>query len=147
MLEAPPKGDDAGPASPFDTGDPRIGNLDPDLVRAVQRAARDAEADGVQFWINSGWRSRAEQQALLNAAVAEYGSLGSALPWVSTPDKSAHVKGNAVDVGPTDADSWLSQHGADYGLCQIFANEIWHFELATEPGGKCPEMLPDSSYR
>ena len=34
-----------------------------------------------------------------------------------------------------------------YGLCQIFANERWHFELATEPGGACPPMYPDSSYR
>jgi len=52
-----------------------------------------------------------------------------------------------VDIGPTAADDWLIQHGADYGLCQTFANEIWHFELATVPGGRCPDMLPDSSYR
>jgi D-alanyl-D-alanine carboxypeptidase len=64
---------------------------------------------------------------------------------VNTPELSAHVTGDAVDIGPTDADSWLSQHGADYGLCQIYANEMWHFELATEPGGTCPAQLPDSA--
>ena len=28
---------------------------------------------------------------------------------------------------PTDADDWLIQHGSDYGLCQTYANEMWHF--------------------
>jgi D-alanyl-D-alanine carboxypeptidase len=136
-----------GPASPFDISDPRVGNLKPDLLRAVQAAARSAKADGVQFWLTSAWRDRAEQQRLLDEAVRKYGSLKEALHWVSSPGKSAHVTGDAVDVGPTDADSWLSQHGADYGLCQSFANEIWHYELSTTPGGTCPEMLPDGSYR
>ena len=57
------------------------------------------------------------------------------------------MSGDAVDIGPSDATAWLSAHGAEYGLCQIFANEIWHYELATTPGGECPEMWPDSSSR
>jgi hypothetical protein len=57
------------------------------------------------------------------------------------------VTGDAVDIGPTDADDWLIQHGSTYGLCQIFANELWHFELATTPGGDCPALLADGSYR
>lgn len=95
--------------------------------------------------ITSGWRSRAHQR-LFAEAVSRYGGEQEALRYVSTPDTSAHVTGDAVDIGPTDADDWLSRHGADYGLCQVFANEIWHFELATTPGGSCPDMLPDSSY-
>ena len=79
--------------------------------------------------------------------MVEYGSLEEALKFVATPDKSAHVTGDAVDIGPADADSWLMQYGDDYGLCQIFANEIWHFELATTPGGDCPQPLPDGTYR
>jgi hypothetical protein len=131
----------------FDTADPTVGNLDPDLLEAVRAAARDAQADGVHVAITSGWRSRAHQQRLLDEAVSTYGSLEEALRYVSTPDTSAHVTGDAVDIGPTEADEWLRQHGAAYGLCQVFANEIWHFELATTPGGPCPELLPDSSYR
>jgi hypothetical protein len=57
------------------------------------------------------------------------------------------VTGDAVDIGPQEADAWLVEHGAAYGLCQIFANEAWHFELATTPGGVCPDLLPDGSYR
>ena len=75
----------------------------------------------------------------------EYGSLEEARKWVSTPELSAHVTGDAIDIGYTDADSWLMQHGADYGLCQIYSNEIWHFELATTPGGDCPPQLADAS--
>jgi LAS superfamily LD-carboxypeptidase LdcB len=133
--------------SPFDTSRPSIRRLDPDLREAVQAAARDARRDGVTVVVTSGWRSRAHQQRLFDEAVSKYGGVEEALRWVSTPDTSAHVTGDAVDIGPSDADEWLDEHGADYGLCQVFANESWHFELATTPGGECPPMYPDSSSR
>jgi zinc D-Ala-D-Ala carboxypeptidase len=139
--------DGSGTMSPFDTRDTEIANLDPALLHAVQQAALASRSDGVPFWITSGWRSRAHQQRLLDEAVQKYGSLSEALHWVSTPDTSAHVRGDAVDVGPTQADSWLEQHGARWGLCRMFANEIWHFELATDPGGSCPAMFANSSER
>ncbi len=135
------------PGSPLDIDRPKIDNLDPDLLGAVEAAARAAQDDGVRMVVTSGWRSRAHQQRLFAEAVSKYGSEEEASRWVSTPDTSAHVTGDAVDIGPTAAADWLSLHGADYGLCQAFANEIWHYELATTTGGQCPEMLPDSSYR
>ena len=135
------------PGAPLLDDRPTVANLDADLLAAVRAATRDAQADGVSLVITSGWRSRAHQQRLLDEAVRRYGSEDEARRFVSTPDSSAHVSGDAVDIGPTDADDWLGRHGAEYGLCQMFANEIWHFELATTPGGDCPEMLPDSSYR
>ena len=128
-------------------GDPTIRKLDPDLRAALHRATDDARADGVTLVVNSGWRSRAHQQRLFDEAVQKYGSEDEARRYVSTPDVSAHVTGDAVDIGPTDAAEWMSRNGSAYGLCQMFANETWHYELATTPGGTCPEMLPDSSYR
>ena len=130
--------------SPFDEHLPAIARLDPDLLAAVQAATTAATADGFVMVITSGWRSAELQQALLDAAVTKYGSLDEARKWVNTPERSTHVTGNAVDIGYTDANSWLSQHGARYGLCQTYANEMWHFELATEPGGVCPPQLPDA---
>ena len=130
--------------SAFDEHLPAIAKLDPDLRAAVQAAATAAIADGVEFVVSSGWRSPAYQQSLLDAATVQYGSLAEARKWVNTPERSAHVTGDAVDIGFTDADSWLSQHGADYGLCQIYTNEMWHFELATEPGGTCPEQITNA---
>lgn len=133
--------------SPFDTDHAAIANLDPELREAIQDAAIDAEADGIEVVITSGWRSKRYQQQLLDEAVITYGSLAEARKWVNTPEKSTHVSGDAVDVGFTDADYWLIEHGYEYGLCQTYANEIWHFELMVEPGGRCPDPITDASTR
>jgi len=131
--------------SPFDEHLPAIAKLNPELRTAVQSAATAAEADGFVFVVTSGWRSAAYQQSLLDDATATYGSLDEARKWVNTPELSTHVTGDAVDIGHTDANSWLSQHGADFGLCQTYGNEMWHFELATEPGGTCPAQRENAA--
>ncbi len=131
--------------SPFATDYPAVGNLAPELLAAVQHASTDAARDRVDLIITSGWRSVRYQQSLLDAAIAHYGSEAEARRWVNTPEKSTHVTGKAVDIGPTAAALWLRQHGNRYGLCQIYANEMWHYELATEPGGICPRPIADAS--
>ncbi|MEU8538421.1 M15 family metallopeptidase [Streptomyces sp. NPDC048717] len=133
------------PLTPFDTHHPAVGRLDARLLKAVQAAARDARADGVEFRVTSGWRTREHQQRLLDEAVERYGSVEQARRFVSTPRKSAHVSGKAVDIGPTDADDWLIRKGSAYGLCQVYNNEMWHFELLTTPGGTCPSLLIDAA--
>jgi zinc D-Ala-D-Ala carboxypeptidase len=131
--------------SPFDVNQPAVGNLNPDLLAAIQQAATVAENDGIDVRINSGWRSARYQQQLLNQAVIKYGSEQAARKWVDTPALSSHVAGNAVDIAPTAADDWLMRNGSRYGLCQIYANEIWHFELAVAPGEHCPAPKADAS--
>ncbi len=130
--------------SVFDREVPAVGGLDAELLAALQRAATEAEADGIEVRVNSGWRSPEHQQRLLQDAVDEYGSEAEAARWVATPETSAHVSGEAVDIGPPDAAAWLSDHGAAHGLCQVYGNEPWHFELrpdAVEQG--CPPMYAD----
>ncbi|HET6705153.1 M15 family metallopeptidase [Amycolatopsis sp.] len=125
---------------------PAVANLDPDLLDALRRAATDAAADGIVFVVNGGWRSWAYQEQLRRQAVAKHGSEAAAARWVTTADKSAHVRGQAVDVGPPEARTWLAEHGARYGLCQVYRNEPWHYELrpeAVEHG--CPPMYADPS--
>lgn len=124
---------------------PALTGLDDDLLAAVQDAAEDAAADGVQILITSGWRSEAYQEHLLAEAVEEYGSAEEAARWVASPTESRHVSGAAVDVGPTDAAYWMSEFGSRYGLCQTYVNEVWHYELATSPGGECPAPLADAA--
>ena len=98
---------------------------------------------GVELHVTSGWRSRAEQQQLFEAAVATYGSAAKARRWVLPPGESEHVRGGAVDVGPPAAAAWLEQHGVRYGLCRRYANEPWHFELlAPAKGQPCPALQP-----
>ena len=124
---------------------PGLANLDPALRRAVRRAAARAAAEGVELVVESGRRSPERQRQLLDEAVAKYGSQAEAARWVATPDTSPHVKGDAVDVGPSEAAAWLSERGAAYGLCQIYANEPWHFELRAADRG-CPPQYPDPTH-
>lgn len=131
--------------SPYDVANPAVGYLNPVLLAAVQQAATAAAADGVTMTITSGWRSPQFQQALLDEAVATYGSMAAARQWVQTPQLSRHVTGDAVDIGGFGADDWLIAHGARFGLCRIYANELWHFELATDAYGNCPPLRPDAS--
>lgn len=124
---------------------PAVNRLEPALRAALQSAAADARAQGVDFWLTSGWRSSRYQQKLLDDAITNYRSEREARKLVKTPEESKHVTGDAIDIGPTDANSWMSIHGADYGLCQAYANEMWHFELLAEPGGLCPPMTDDAA--
>jgi hypothetical protein len=65
---------------------------------------------------------------------------------VATPKTSAHVSGDAIDIGPTDAASWLAQHGAGYGLCRVYANEAWHYELRPDAATQgCPPLYADAT--
>jgi hypothetical protein len=126
---------------------PGVANLDPALLRALRRAATDAADNGVQFYVDSGWRSREYQERLLREAISKYGSEEEATRWVATPKTSAHVSGGAVDIGPSGAAAWLSEHGAAYGLCQIFGNEPWHYELRPEASVHgCPAMYADPTH-
>jgi hypothetical protein len=131
----------------FDDDVPGVAKLDPDLLGALRQAASDAEDDGIEFFVDSGWRSPAYQEQLLQEAVSKYGSEAEAERWVATPDTSAHVSGDAVDIGHSDAAAWLSEHGAEYGLCQIYANEPWHYELRPEAvDDGCPPMYADPTH-
>ena len=130
--------------SVFDDRVPAVGRLQPGLLGALRRAAVDAERDGVRLRVNSGWRSPAYQRRLWRDAIVKYGSREEAARWVATPETSAHVTGEAVDIGPREAAAWLSEHGAAYGLCQIYRNEPWHYELLCEAVcDGCPPMFAD----
>jgi D-alanyl-D-alanine carboxypeptidase len=140
------EGDGAVPdgTTVFDDAIPGVANLDPALLGALRQAAADAANDGVVFVVDSGWRSPEYQEQLLQQAVSEYGSEKEAARWVAAPNRSAHVSGDAVDIGPTDATAWLSEHGAKYELCQIYGNEPWHYELRPEAlDHGCPPMYAD----
>ena len=131
--------------TPFDVKNPVVGWLDPPLLAAIQNAARSAASNGVDLEITSGWRTKGFQQRLFDDAVRTYGSVETAQQFVAAPDTSRHVVGQAVDVGPADADNWLIRNGSRFGLCQIYANEIWHFELAADQDGSCPPLRANAA--
>jgi len=126
---------------------PGVANLDPALLGALRQAATDAADDGVAFFVTSGWRSPEYQDQLLREAISTYGSAEEAARWVATADTSPHVSGDAIDIGRFDATAWLSEHGAEYGLCQIYRNESWHYELRPEAiAHGCPPMYADPTH-
>src|SRR5687768_3667914 len=131
----------------FDDEIPGVANLDPALLGPLRQAATDAADDGVEFHVTSGWRSPEYQEQLLREAISEYGSEEEAARWVATADTSLHVSGDAIDIGPTAATAWLSEHGADYGLCQIYRNEPWHDELRPDAvDDACPRLYADPAH-
>ena len=131
--------------SPFDTSSQVLALLDPSLLKAIQDAARSAQSQGVVITITSGWRSKGFQQRLFDDAVRRYGSVEIAQQFVASPEASRHVVGEAVDIAGDGASAWLIRNGAQFGLCQIYANENWHFELATDGDGRCPPLRPNAA--
>ncbi|MCU1421693.1 MAG: peptidase and DD-carboxypeptidase VanY/endolysin [Microbacteriaceae bacterium] len=125
----------------FDDAIPGVAKLDPALLGALRQAATDAQ--GVAFVVDSGWRSPEYQERLLQEAISEYGSAQEAARWVASPETSAHVSGDAIDLGRAAA-AWLSEHGATYGLCRVYGNESWHYELRPEAVDHgCPPTYAD----
>jgi hypothetical protein len=125
--------------------DPALDELDPVLAERFRAAQQAAAADDVELTLTSGRRTVEEQQRLVEDALDRYGDAREAHRWVLPPERSAHVQGLAVDVGPTAGAYWLMEHGPDLGLCSTYANEPWHFELP-DASGTCPEPHPDSSW-
>ena len=52
----------------FDNEVPGVANLDRDLLGALRQAATAAAGDGVEFYVDSGWRSPEYQERLLREA-------------------------------------------------------------------------------
>ena len=78
---------------------PRV--MIPDLLRALREAATDAADDGIELYVNSGWRSPDYQSQLLHEAVSEYGSKEEAARWVAT-DSACTGRASGKDSGPSE---------------------------------------------
>lgn len=133
-----------GDTLPLTSDKPAITKLNPTLLTALRSANRAAEDQrGITIKITDGWRSERYQDFLFEQAVQKYGSEDAASEWVKRGTESQHVSGDAVDVATADAMDFLNRFGNEWGLCQVYANEIWHFELRTTPGVTCPPMAAD----
>ncbi|MDN4597042.1 M15 family metallopeptidase [Leifsonia virtsii] len=134
-----------GSSLPLDSDKPAVTRLSPNLLSALRhaQAAMKQDGDGTDITIADGWRSERYQEHLFAEAVRQYGSEDEAEKWVKRGADSAHVRGDAVDIADAGAMDFLNRFGDEWGLCQVYANEAWHFELRTTPGGGCPAQSPD----
>lgn len=125
-----------GSAPPAATGDGKthdIGGPQPAVMRQGKYigqgiAARfdamvaAAKKDGVDLQIESGMRSRAEQQIL-------WDRYGHDTNRVAAPGTSNHEKGNAIDFKDTPgAFAWLKAHSTTHGF-HNYPPEPWHYSL------------------
>ncbi|MET3803467.1 LAS superfamily LD-carboxypeptidase LdcB [Nakamurella sp. UYEF19] len=138
----------AGPGDgPACSVDPQYSDEAPTGLRADVRAGwvaikKLAASKKVTLCLNDGKRSAAQQIALFDEYVKDYGEANARF-YVLPPAKSAHVKGYAVDVQPATAYQWLQATKGRQGWCRMYDNEPWHFEYSTSyQKAGCPARLP-----
>jgi D-alanyl-D-alanine carboxypeptidase len=106
------------------------------IAAAVEAMFADARADGVVLGA-SGWRSRAQQEALRAQNCRSVAGGGVVChPSTATPGKSRHERGLALDItygGPavrygSPAWEWLVANAERYGLHNL-PGEPWHWSI------------------
>lgn len=125
--------------------------VDERIYPELQRMFDDARAAGLSLYVRAGYRSRAEQEQIMEDKVAEYLRAGhskwqaqkEARRTVAEPGASEHELGLAVDINSqTEADEWalygwLAENAWRYGFILRYPQgaenvtgidyEPWHF--------------------
>jgi peptidoglycan hydrolase-like protein with peptidoglycan-binding domain len=117
------------PGTTYDVGGPQRAVKRQGKYIGVSIAARfdsmvaAAARDGVSLQINSGMRTRAEQQHLYDLYKAGKGNIAA------KPGTSNHEKGEAIDFTNTSgAWAWLKRNSTRFGF-HNFPPEPWHYSL------------------
>lgn len=131
----------------YEPRNPAKHGLEKEAAAALADLIAAAKADRVKVLVRSGYRSYADQTALLKRKIKEYGDEKLARRYNAEPGKSEHQTGLAVDlwdgvtwglgVRKTKAGKWLWKHAREYGFILRYppdkekitgyAYEPWHF--------------------
>jgi len=121
--------------------------LTPATKQALNTMFAAAKADGVRLLVRSGYRSYAEQGAILAKKIKDYGDEELARRYNAAAGCSEHQTGLAADIwdgvtwgtgfAGTTAGKWLWEHAREYGFILRYppdkeaitgyAYEPWHF--------------------
>lgn len=119
--------------------------VDQSIDANLRRMILDCRATGVEVWLNCGYRSREEQNTILNDRTKEYQNKGlsyqeaydKALETVALPGYSEHETGLAVDIVGSEMLTWLHEHCWEYGFILRYPEgkeditgivyEHWHY--------------------
>lgn len=121
--------------------------VDERIYKPLMDMLKDAENDGLDPVIASGYRTDKEQERLFDKKVSEYCNQGYsekdayelANMWVSVPGYSEHQLGLAVDINGSfyDIFLWLQENSYKYGFIFRYqgsktditgaAEEVWHY--------------------
>lgn len=152
-------------------------NRQPELVRygewarvaavaeqSLRQMILDCRATGIECWLNCGYRSKDQQQTILDERIEEYQQDGlsyeqaraKALETVALPGYSEHETGLAMDIVCSVTPTWLHEHCWEYGFILRYpenkthitgiAYEHWHYRyvgtkvsMAMKDTGLCLE--------
>lgn len=135
--------------------------VDARIYPYLQEMIEAAEKEDIYMFVADGYRSKEEQEQIMNEKVKEYKekipvefiAKYMAKKWVAVPGTSEHQLGLAVDINADiynygwEVYSWLDKHAHEYGFIQRYPEdktritgisyEPWHYrfvgiEAATE---------------
>ena len=131
--------------------------VDERIYPALQAMFDAARADGLSLFVRDGYRTREDQQAIMDNKILEYESSGYsteeatqlAEEWVALPGTSEHQLGISVDINADNSGSsddavynWLYDNAWKYGFIKRYPedktditgviNEPWHYRYVGE---------------
>lgn len=113
-------------------------DVDIRMVNQLKAMIEAARNDGLDLWLSSAYRSNEVQKYLFEQEASYYTDMGYsevqakelAKKSVAVPGTSEHEMGLAVDFNDVNEDfkytpeyAWLSDHAAEYGFIQRYAEE------------------------
>lgn len=109
-----------------------VTNVDGKLVevntaRAYLRMKRAAKNRGISLWVNSGFRTMAEQRYFWRCYQTKKCNGGNQ---AAPPGYSNHQSGQALDLNTSARGvyGFLSRYGRSYGFRRTVPSERWHWE-------------------
>lgn len=137
-------------------------SVDSRIYPKLQQMFDDARADGILPMITSSFRTKEDQQKMMEEKISAYekegyshkGAEKEAEKWVAVPGTSEHELGIAVDISTADSARqdasvvwrWLGKNSWKYGFILRYpeekskitgvANEPWHFRYVGEEAAK-----------
>ena len=130
--------------------------VDARIYEPLSQMLADAADEGLEPFVASGFRTRAEQQGFMDDKISEYRSQGYgesearalAEDWVALPGTSEHELGLAADINGASYDLyiWLQQNSWRYGFIQRYpedktditgiSHEPWHYRYVGKEAAK-----------
>jgi D-alanyl-D-alanine carboxypeptidase len=128
--------------------------VDTRIYPALQKMFDDARSSGIDLFVREGYRTREEQQQIMDERIQEYQDQGctyeeaeeKAREYVAVPGTSEHELGISVDINADsnvssdeEVYSWLYDNAYKYGFVKRYPedktditginNEPWHYRF------------------
>lgn len=135
--------------------------VDSRIYPELQQMFNDARADGLALFVREGYRTKEEQQQIMDDKISEYKSQGysgkesrkMAEEYVAVPDTSEHQLGLSVDINADtekcsshEVYQWLDENAYKYGFVKRYpadktditgiSNEPWHYRYVGKKAAK-----------